>query len=237
MNSIVISTPSAVNWARRNAVRAAASLFAWCALYAGIAAAAEIHAKITDESGKPLEDAVVIAKPVSASSAVAPAKSGDNIVDQIDKDFVPYVKPVLVGSLVHFPNKDNIRHHVYSFSAAKKFELPLYSGTSAPPVLFDKPGVVVLGCNIHDWMIGYIYVSESPYFAKTGKDGSLAITDLPAGSYSVRVWHPRMKDSEDSTVRHTVLAGNGTADLDWQLKLNPDTRVRRAPAMGAARYH
>ena len=90
------------------------------------------------------------------------AASPREVVDQIDKEFVPYVKPVRTGSFVQFPNKDHIRHHVYSFSAPSKFELPLYMGTPAQPVLFDKPGVVKLGCNIHDWMIGYVYVTDSP---------------------------------------------------------------------------
>lgn len=79
--------------------------------------------------------------------------------------------PVYVGTRVTFPNRDNIRHHVYSFSSAKKFELPLYIGTPAAPVVFDKPGVVALGCNIHDWMLAYIYVLTTPHFAKTAADG------------------------------------------------------------------
>jgi plastocyanin len=204
-------------------------------LHAAIAGAAEIHAKITDQGGKPVEDAVVIARSLAQPEPPLPAKKEDNLVDQIDKDFVPYVKPVLVGSLVRFPNKDNVRHNVYSFSPAKKFELPLYSGTAAPPVLFDKPGVVALGCNIHDWMVGYIYVAETPNFGKSAKEGRVTFKELPAGSYAVRVWHPRMKESEESTVRRMVVTESG-ADVEWQLNLNPDTRVRRAPAKGAATY-
>ena len=91
-----------------------------------------------------------------------PEKPGREIVDQINLEFVPHVKPVVVGSPVYFPNKDDVRHHVYSFSPAKRFELPLYSGTPAAPVVFDRPGIVAIGCNIHDWMLGYIYVAETP---------------------------------------------------------------------------
>jgi hypothetical protein len=213
----------------------AAIAAASCVLPLRLAAAAEIHAKVIDQSGKPVEDTVIVARP--ASGALPTAKPGDEIVDQVDKEFVPYVKPILVGSYVNFPNKDNIRHHVYSFSPANRFELPLYSGKPAKPVLFDKTGVVVLGCDIHDWMIGYIYVSESPYFAKTPAEGRVAVKDVPAGTYSVRVWHPRMKAAEETTLRSATLGANGTADLEWQIELNPDTRVRRAPAAGAARYH
>ncbi len=88
------------------------------------------------------------------------------------------------ASYVQFPNKDNIRHHVYSFSAARKFELPLYSGTPAQPVLFDKVGVVKLGCNIHDWMIGYIYVTETPYFGKSNAEGRVDMDPAAARALS-----------------------------------------------------
>jgi len=130
-----------------------------------LASAAELRAAVNDSKGNPLPDAVVVAVP--EDDQVPPAKPGATVEDQVDKEFVPYVQPVRVGTYVNFPNKDNIRHHVYSFSAAKRFELPLYSGTPAAPVLFDKVGVVLLGCNIHDWMIGYIYVTDAPYFGKT----------------------------------------------------------------------
>src|SRR5207253_2654340 len=97
-------------------------------------------------------DAVVVAISANGASSSS-AKPADEVIDQVDKEFVPHVKPVLAGTTVHFPNKDNIRHHVYSFSPAKRFDLRLYSGVSNAPVLFDKPGIVVLGCNIHDWMV------------------------------------------------------------------------------------
>src|SRR5277367_1176847 len=157
--------------------------------------AAELHVLVKDHHGKFVADAVVLATPLDPKTGFH-GKSMPDAVDQVDKQFVPYVKPVFIGSKVRFPNSDNIRHQVYSFSAAKKFELPLYGGTTAPPVVFDKPGVVVLGCNIHDWMVGYIYVSETPFFAKTGKDGEVTLKSLPAGAYAVRVWHPRMKQDE-----------------------------------------
>lgn len=95
---------------------------------------------------------------------------------------------------------------------------------------FDKPGVVKLGCNIHDWMIGYIYVSESPYFAKTGHDGRAVLADLPAGRYRVRVWHPRMQGGEEATVRTIELTQDAVAA--WELELKPEFRPRRAPLRG-----
>jgi len=118
---------------------------------------------------------------------------------------------------------------VYSFSPAKRFELPLYAGEPAQPVVFDKPGVVVLGCNIHDWMVGYVYVSDSPYFAKTDRDGKALIVELPPREYVVRVWHPQMEGGEETT-RRTIAAGQPRRiDVEWALKLKPELKVRRAP--------
>ncbi len=110
-------------------------------------------------------------------------------MDQIDKQFLPEVLIVAQGAKVRFPNSDNIRHHVYSFSDAKTFEIKLYSGKSVEPVPFDKPGVVVLGCNIHDQMIGYIYVSDSGGVGKSDEQGQVAVPDNVT---SVTVWHKNL---------------------------------------------
>ena len=194
-----------------------------------IAQVTSLAVKVTDATTlRPVADAVVVAVP---SDGVIPANAHPRAesLDQIDKEFVPRVKPIFVGSTMSFPNKDNVRHHVYSFSAAKRFELPLYAGVPAQAVLFDKAGVVVLGCNIHDWMIGYIYVSESPYFAKTAADGTAILTDLPPRAYTVRVWHPQLDGSEEAT-RRPLEAGTRRAELEFTVKLKPEVRVRRAPA-------
>src|ERR1700733_9222565 len=172
--------------------------------YATPGLAAELRVIVKDHHGKVVADAVVLATASDPKSALH-AKPPQDAVDQVDKQFVPYVKPILVGSKVRFPNSDNVRHQVYSFSPAKKFELPLYGRTVAPPVVFDKPGVVVLGCNIHDWMVGYIYVSATPFFAKTTAAGTAVIGEMPPGEYAVRVWHPSMEQSEEATTRHVTL--------------------------------
>jgi hypothetical protein len=111
-----------------------------------------------------------------------------------------------VGTAVTFPNRDSVRHQVYSFSPAKRFELPLYTGVPQA-VTFDKPGVVILGCNIHDWMIGYVYVSESPYFAKTDAHGKAVLTDLPPRAYVLRVWHPQQSGVEEDTRKNVDASG------------------------------
>lgn len=190
------------------------------------ATAATLEAAVKDERGQPVADAVVSLTPVGAPPpAGRPAPA---VMDQVNREFVPYVLPVQVGTAVSFPNRDNIRHHVYSFSPAKKFELPLYIGTPAAPVVFDKPGVVALGCNIHDWMVGYIYVLPTPWFARTGPDGRARLGDVPAGSYEVRVWHPQMRGDTEKTARPVSL-GAEPARVEYTLSLRPVQRLPRGP--------
>jgi plastocyanin len=197
--------------------------------------AAELRVLVKDRHGKPLADAVVSAVPVDPK-APQHAKPPVDAVDQVDKQFVPYVTPVFVGSKVRFPNSDHIRHQVYSFSPAKKFELPLYGGTDAPPVLFDQPGIVVLGCNIHDWMVGYIYVSATPFFTKTAAAGTATLEDLAPGEYTVRVWHPSMEQSEEATARRVTLNAEGPTSAEWDLGLKPAFRVPRVSSGASPGY-
>jgi plastocyanin len=215
-----------------------AAVSAMAAVSAGparLVAAGAVLAVVRDQRDQPVADAVVSAVPQGRAAARPPAR-GREVVDQIDLEFVPPVKPILVGSPVYFPNKDNVRHHVYSFSPAKRFELPLYAGTPADPVVFDRPGIVTIGCNIHDWMIGYIYVAETPYLAATDAAGRARLDDLPPGRYTVRVWHPRMEAAEDATSRPVSLERAGAHDLAWRLQLKPLMRPRRAPVPGQRGY-
>lgn len=220
-----------------------ASIFCALALFTiatAQAQTAEIAVTVTDEHGEPVADAVVVAVPADGNLH-PPAKAGERlragIVDQVDKEFTPRVSAILVGTPVTFPNHDNVRHQVYSFSPAKRFELPLYAGVPAEPIVFDKPGVVVLGCNIHDWMVGYIYVSESPYFVKTSNDGKALLADLPARLYIVRVWHPELQVAEETTRTNVDASLARRVDAAWKLKLKPEVKVRRAPTGdGRGRY-
>jgi plastocyanin len=184
-----------------------------------------IEATVADEKGKPIEDAVVSLLPLGTAPA-APAPS-TAIMDQHDKEFVPYVLPVYVGTRVTFPNRDNIRHHVYSFSSAKKFELPLYIGTPAAPVVFDKPGVVALGCNIHDWMLAYIYVLTTPFFTKTAADGKARLEGLAPGAYEARVWHPRLRGDTEKTGKPVPLAAGEAAQVSFVVSLKSEWRIPR----------
>jgi plastocyanin len=188
---------------------------------------AAVSASVKDDKGKPVEDAVVYIVPPSGD-ALSPVKpAADATMDQRDKEFVPHVLPVVVGSPVQFPNNDNIRHHVYSFSPAKKFELPLYIGTPASPVLFEKTGEVVLGCNIHDWMLGYIYILPTSHFAKTGADGKAQIRSVPAGTFEVRVWHPRLRETTEKTGQRVTLSQADRREVAFVVTLKRDWRKPR----------
>lgn len=174
-----------MSWTPESRVRPAVA-FLLLAL-APLAHAVDLDVKVTDAAGQPLADAVVYVVPAT-SVALPPPKPG--AIDQAGKQFVPTVSAVQVGSTVRFPNSDNIRHQVYSFSPAKVFSLKLYSGRSADPVLFDKPGLVVLGCNIHDQMIAWLLVVPTPWFATTKAEGQVRLQGLPAGDYQLFAWHP-----------------------------------------------
>lgn len=164
----------------------AALLVAVCALPA-MAWPAAVEVRVLDGAGKPLTDAVVFLESREARAAVKPATQVD--LAQANKQFDPQVTVVPVGTAVNFPNRDKVRHHVYSFSPVKKFEIKLYVGTPAAPVVFDQPGVAVLGCNIHDQMAAWVLAVATPWFGKTGADGVVRLPQVPAGSYRLRTWH------------------------------------------------
>lgn len=155
--------------------------------FSQFALSANIELAIEDQHGQKLSGAVVELN--IAGKQATPSNLPIAIMDQVHKQFLPELLVVQQGQKVNFPNSDNIRHHVYSFSQAKPFQLRLYSGQPKEPITFEQQGVVVLGCNIHDSMVGYIYVANSEFVYKTDKKGyvSLPINTLPA---QVSVWHP-----------------------------------------------
>jgi plastocyanin len=156
------------------------------AICAPAALAGMVTVDVTTRSGASPADTVIVFDPLDAS----PAPSHDAaVIDQINRRFVPRVSVVRTGTAVTFPNSDHIRHQVYSFSPAKTFSLKLYSGSPKTAVVFDQAGLVVLGCNIHDSMVAFIGVVDSPYFAKLDDSGA-ATMNLPAGRYRLHAWHP-----------------------------------------------
>lgn len=178
--------------------------------------AASLALSIQDDTAKPLPDAVVTLRAIRSNAGSVPGKA---TIAQIDKEFSPHVTVVPVGSQVWFPNRDRVRHHVYSFSAAKKFDIKLYAGDPPAPVVFDKPGLVVLGCNIHDWMIAYVYVTDAPYFGKSDARGKLLLNDVAPGNYEMSLWHPQQSGSE---LRKLVQVGEVASPLLMTIPLKPE---------------
>jgi plastocyanin len=170
------------------------------------ASAAGLQVQVQDKNGKPLPNAVVFLESADAKSASKPLKGVE--VVQAAKQFSPAVTVVTTGTSILFPNNDTVRHHVYSFSPAKTFDLKLYAGVPANPVVFDKSGIAVLGCNIHDNMVAWVVVVDTPYFGKTDAQGHLTI-DAPAGSYKLRTWHASLPTGAAAAEQaQTVGGGN-----------------------------
>lgn len=188
---------------------------------AGTAGAATLEALVQTPAGKPLLDAAVVLEPLGAPAAAGKARP-HAVIEQRGAEFSPYVTVVQTGTAVDFPNNDTVRHHVYSFSQPKRFEIKLYAGKPGQPITFDKPGEVAIGCNIHDWMEAHVLVVESPYFGKTGPDGRVAIANLPAGRYRLQLWHPLQK-TRVPAAEIEVGANGGAAP---RLNLVLDARAR-----------
>ena len=192
--------------------------------------AGQISVQINDAAGQPVIDVVVYANQVSGIAPIKPKREVS--VEQINKEFVPLVSVVQTGTLVNFPNRDKVRHHVYSFSPAKTFEIKLYSGVPGKPIQFDKPGEVVLGCNIHDTMIAYLLVVDTPIFAKTDKRGTAILESLSAGEYGVRVWYPGTAVSSAPAPQKVKLSANELATLTFAFNLKPQSLAAPKPSTG-----
>jgi plastocyanin len=197
---------------------------------AAIADTPSISGRVTGADGKGIPEAVVFVQTPAADMSFGGTKPMATM-DQVEKTFVPGLLPIVVGTRVRFPNHDQIHHHVYSFSRTKTFELPLYKGEDAPPVLFDKVGVVKVGCNIHDWMSGIILVLPSPYFAQTDAEGRFSLEGLPHGKYSLVAWHELSKAKPEDTAQNVVVSGTA-AEANFSLILGP---ARARPAVRGSR--
>lgn len=205
-----------------------ASLIAVTIGHAQITASLEVS--ITAEE-QPLEDAVVSLSPLDFSPP-SPRPDEAEIVQE-NKQYNPYVTVLRVGTKAKFPNRDSVQHHLYSVSKPKRFEKPLYASGTTESVLFDREGVVTLGCNIHDWMVAYVRIVDTPWFAKSGSNGLALLTGMPAGRYRLEVWHPRIK----KTIEQEVIIREDTHSAEaFDLKLKRDRRIRRAPTGRSGGY-
>lgn len=186
-------------------------------VFSPIALAVTVDIHVVDQDGRALSDAAVYAVPLNGK--LPASHPADASIDQIKRKFVPLVSVIQTGTSVSFPNKDNIEHDVYSFSPAKTFDLDLYSGVPSHPVVFDKPGLAVLGCNIHDSMIAYVYVVDSPYFGKSNQNGVARVENLPPGNYEFKAWHYDMADA--SALPSARLSTDADAALKMTVQVKP----------------
>ncbi|MSR12304.1 MAG: methylamine utilization protein [Gammaproteobacteria bacterium] len=199
--------------------------------------AQNLSVTIIDSDGAGIADAVVEVV-LPAEVAARFATSNDAEIDQVDKEFVPTTTAIVVGSKIHFPNSDDILHHVYSFSPINTFDIPLYgNGVNASFIEeFAEAGVVEIGCNIHDWMLAYVYVANSSKVALSDAEGKVRIDGLPAGTYPLRVWHARLPRNTDYQMESVTIQDSGTAELIVSLELERERRIRRAPSANSKRY-
>lgn len=201
----------------RNILLATALAGASCPL-----AAAPLSVRVTDVSGRPVRDAVVRFVP-SGNGARVPRAGGRYVVSQRNLQFRPFLSIVPVGADVSFPNLDPTKHHVYSFSAAKRFELKLFAKDQSRTVHFDQAGVVALGCNIHDAMSAFIFVTDSVWTARTNAQGMAAFADAPGAPGRVTVWHPYLR-APGGMLQQAVAAGQRSAAFSIRLRAPPAMR-------------
>lgn len=173
---------------RGSSVRVAFAL--WLAVAARPGAALEVR---VDDGRGPLADAIVVVDAAGAAAPAASAGPAEHVIDQKDETFVPFLTLMRVGDSIVFRNSDHTRHHVYTFSPVHPFEFVVPSGSTSGAVTFDRAGVAAIGCNIHDRMIAYVFVTDAPYAAQTGADGVAKFPGVPAGAWHLRAWHPRLR--------------------------------------------
>jgi plastocyanin len=183
------------------------------ALFAPVSAmAGPATITVRGADGQPLAGAVVMIE--VARPPAGPIKfPWPYVMAQQNISFIPHVLIVPVGASVSFPNRDRVRHHVYSFSPAKKFDLKLYGRDETRTVLFDKKGVVVLGCNIHDAMSGFILVVDTPFAMQTDANGRVTIPNVPAGAATVRVWYPSIRAPDNMLTQATTIPAAGISTI------------------------
>jgi plastocyanin len=195
---------------REAGARSARILLGWGAIALPAAAcAANLDVQVRGSDGAAVPGAVVTVHLVGQATP-RPRPAGPYAIDQQDIQFRPFISTVPVGASVMFMNHDPVRHHVYSFSPAKRFELKLASRQQNQSVLFDKEGIVPLGCNIHDRMIAYIDVVDTPWAKTADANGRVQLRGIPAGAVSITVWHPYLRAPGNNLSRTVALSDSGT---------------------------
>lgn len=191
------------------------------------ASALTLSGTVTTPDGEPIFEAVITA--VGATKTKPSLATMPRKMDQKNREFVSHILAVHVGESVLFPNSDNIQHHIYSFSPANSFEIQLYKDISPKPITFDKAGIAVLGCNIHDWMVGYVYITDAPYFTQTDSKGAWSL-NLPADNYTLTLWHPNLDAPNNVQVQQIKLTTEKSAPVEQKITLKTTSRTGKPPA-------
>ena len=205
-------------------------------LSATAAYGSDVDVIVVDRDGQPVADVAVYAVKLGGQHQTQ-SQTARAVMDQVDKQFVPHLLVVQTGTSVEFPNSDTVAHHVYSFSHPNKFMLPMYKGEQHPPVTFEHSGIVTLGCNIHDHMLGYILIVDSTTYTKTDWNGKASLSIDRPEDYEIKIWSPRIRDGVELLSKTVVMPGNSGSDVKFQLakKLNPP-HGRQSSSMSWSEY-
>lgn len=185
-------------------------------LLSSAASAVPLEVFVIDRDGQPVPDVAVYLHTSGVSAGLAePGTTA--VMDQVDIKFTPNLLVVQSGTAVYFPNSDTVAHHVYSFSHPNHFKLPLYKGDTQPTVQFDNAGVVILGCNVHDNMLGYILVVDTPIFAKTDSSGAVHFDVAPNTVNTASIWSPRIRDAAALLSKKMEMDVGASAHITFQM--------------------
>lgn len=207
-------------------IRVFVGLIVFTAIRASVAGA-EISAQISDNQRRPLQDAVISLAPLDRPPPPIAKPTDTPEIVQSHRQFSPYVTAIRVGTTVAFPNRDDVEHYLYSKSETKAFRFPLYAPNKSERITFDKAGVVPIGCDIHDKMIAFVVVLETPWFGQTGANGRITIHGVPAGKYRLSIWHPRLKSADEAEIN--IAADDHAIPITRSFTLERDPRLRGGP--------
>lgn len=195
---------------------------------ATVAYAGDLSVTVRDENGAAIADAVVTVT-LKEGGGESAHPSGAYQINQKDTAYDPFVSVVSTGTPVTFKNSDSWGHHIYSFSNAKKFDITVSANKISDPVVFDKPGIVVIGCNIHDRMLAYIFVGGEGMPSKTNKMGTARFFGLPSGQYNLKVWHPTLRSKRKPPTADVLMQENDDMQIDIVAKLKRPGKKKRKP--------
>jgi len=173
---------------------------------------AELGAPVPHDAVEYLKSVVYL--DTAPRGAFDQAEPGHAVMDQRNETFVPHLLAITTGTIVDFPNSDQIYHNVFSLSKTKSFDLGRYAAGRTKPVLFDRPGIVRVFCDIHSHMNAFILVFNHPFFAVTDDDGRYHIDNVPPGTYNVIAWNEGLS----SDPKPAMVTDGGSAELDFALR-------------------